>query len=1031
MPNTPPLVAGARGRAGRANGRSVGGSARALVAAATLGPAVFEALEFRYPFRRYQRMILDRIEMAPAADGRHHLVAPPGSGKTIVGLELIRRFEAPAVVFAPTTTIQQQWRDQVSMFGPRGQALDALTSLDPERLAPITILTYQVISTPGAAGGALRDLASKAWIEELLREGQADDEAAATRRIERMAEANPRAHERELASRATRVRHELLRADPSRIADLLHPNARALIEGLAAAGVRTVVLDECHHLLDYWAIVLRALVGRLEAPKVVGLTATLPSPDGDDEFENYESLLGDVDFEVPTPAVVKEGDLAPYRDLAWFVEPTDRERAHLRNVVAAFEEATTNVTAGLAFADWLRRLLAERPSAAGDPTPWPRFLVDRPLLAIAAVRLARDRGLALPDDVVEPVEAEGDVELDDWLVLLERFALDVLKLSADPADHELLRRLRRVLLPFGLTLTERGLRQGRSVGDLVLAFSEAKDPAVVEILALEAAALGDRLRAVVVTDFERMSSGVGRARDVLDRDAGSAVRVFGRLAADARTHALGPVLVTGRTILATAELGDWLLSHLREQIAAGGLRAMCRLEVHAEGIVEVVGDGPDWSPGAYVRLVTVAFEAGVSRCLVGTRGIFGEGWDSLSLNTLVDLTSVTTSTSVQQLRGRTLRKDPTWPRKVGHAWDVVCVDRSFERGNTDFRRFERRHGRYWGIVPPGFDPWSGQIMRGLPHVDPRLALDLAERDWKRVDFRRSIERSRKAIGDRSASYDLWRVGDEYQNFASAGASVDPANLQVRTAFTIRETLKAMLRAFRASVVTGLTLVAAVLAQVLLELEESGADAAVIVGLLLVIAAVGLPIVFVWNARAAWRIARWLLVEQPPDAVLLDVGRALLAALRETGLVSEHLSNDFVRVVELPDASYEVLLDYASPADAAVFVEAYRQVLGPIRDPRYLILRDDGRMPSLRWRAVWLPMRAFLRGRDGSPPSYHAVPDILGTKRERAEAFARHWTRYVGGGELVHTRSDAGRAVLLAARARRRPEARSLAFERWR
>ena len=40
---------------------------------------MFEALEFRYPFRRYQRMILDRIEMAPADDGRYHIVAPPGS----------------------------------------------------------------------------------------------------------------------------------------------------------------------------------------------------------------------------------------------------------------------------------------------------------------------------------------------------------------------------------------------------------------------------------------------------------------------------------------------------------------------------------------------------------------------------------------------------------------------------------------------------------------------------------------------------------------------------------------------------------------------------------------------------------------------------------------------------------------------------------------------------------------------------------------------------------------------------------------
>ena len=65
--------------------------------------------------------------------------------------------------------------------------------------------------------------------------------------------------------------------------------------------MRTVVLDECHHLLDYWAVVLQYLIGRIRDPQVVGLTATLPSPEDGNEYENYTSLLGDVDFEVPTP----------------------------------------------------------------------------------------------------------------------------------------------------------------------------------------------------------------------------------------------------------------------------------------------------------------------------------------------------------------------------------------------------------------------------------------------------------------------------------------------------------------------------------------------------------------------------------------------------------------------------------------------------------------------------------------------------------------------------------------------------------
>ena len=68
----------------------------------------FADLRFRYPFRRYQRMVLAMVDGQHVADHKLHIVAPPGAGKTIVGLELIRRFGRPAVVFCPTTTIQKQ-----------------------------------------------------------------------------------------------------------------------------------------------------------------------------------------------------------------------------------------------------------------------------------------------------------------------------------------------------------------------------------------------------------------------------------------------------------------------------------------------------------------------------------------------------------------------------------------------------------------------------------------------------------------------------------------------------------------------------------------------------------------------------------------------------------------------------------------------------------------------------------------------------------------------------------------------------------
>ncbi|MFQ7858030.1 MAG: hypothetical protein ACLRG1_02795 [Streptococcus salivarius] len=46
------------------------------------------------------------------ADGHLHLVVAPGSGKTTLGIEFIRRFGQQPYL-APTVTIRQQWVDRI------------------------------------------------------------------------------------------------------------------------------------------------------------------------------------------------------------------------------------------------------------------------------------------------------------------------------------------------------------------------------------------------------------------------------------------------------------------------------------------------------------------------------------------------------------------------------------------------------------------------------------------------------------------------------------------------------------------------------------------------------------------------------------------------------------------------------------------------------------------------------------------------------------------------------------------------------
>ncbi len=1021
-------------------------------------------LEFRYPFRKYQRMILAQIEAGEAeqADNQYHVVAPPGSGKTIVGIELIKRFRAPAVVFAPTTTIQLQWREKVAMFTETPEQARALSSLDPHSLADINIFTYQLISTPGESQQRVEAMALQKWVDDLQFEGLVSDGASAQARIDTLKSNNPKEYRKELAKRYNRIKRELLRSEDEDIAPFLHPNAKRLIDDLVAHGVRTVVLDECHHLLDYWAIVLRYLIRQINEPRVVGLTATLPSPEGDVEYENYTSLLGEVDFEVPTPAVVKEGDLAPYRDLALFVRPTRKEMRYLKNIQDEFEDAIAELTGSQQFRQWLIKSVLERANADGSPQSWGDFLKEEPIFSVAALRFLRRIRYSLPDDLIIPLEAEETMILDDWATLLERYGLDVLKVSPNKSDHQQYQRLRRILLPFGLTLTERGLRQQRSPGDLVLTFSEAKDYAVAHILSKESQTMGDNLRAVVVTDFERMSSGVKRHAkkrksnkddplDIfpLDPDAGSARRVFQRLVQHPQAGKLEPILVTGKTLLVDADHGDELIERFNAFLEKRNLRASCRYrETESAQILEVSGEGQDWSSRNYVRMVTSVFEQGITKCLVGTRGIFGEGWDSLSLNTLIDLTSVTTSTSVQQLRGRSIRKDPNWARKVAHNWDVVCIAKNFERGDIDLKRFYRRHAQYWGIMI--YPEWKtmaaealqmgelpdlatiendGQITKGILHVSTRLAGELVMRPLKMVNFGRHNRHMLQQIKRRDRVYDLWKIGEDYSNFSYSVTNLDVRDLRIRTVYTVENTIKKMLAEFKLSIALGILSTLNWAFFSFLQGMEGGFPIGCLSSMVVLIVATLATSIF--NARSAFRLAKKFLIEQPPDGILLDAGRALLAALKDAGLVSRNLQMEYVRVVETPDKAYQVLLDYASPEDSNTFVRAYQEIFAPVRDQRYLILRDDSRLPSLVLRPFWIVLRRFVRNKFGYKPAYHPVPKILAQRKDRALAFAQYWEKFVGGSKLVYTRSETGRTLLLEARAQRRPKVKGLAFEIWR
>jgi hypothetical protein len=87
-------------------------------------------MTFRKTWRVYQSRLLDHLD-GYLQNNRLHLVAAPGSGKTVLGLEVIKRVNRPTLVLAPTITIRDQWVDRlVDLFLPPGSGRPAWVSTE-------------------------------------------------------------------------------------------------------------------------------------------------------------------------------------------------------------------------------------------------------------------------------------------------------------------------------------------------------------------------------------------------------------------------------------------------------------------------------------------------------------------------------------------------------------------------------------------------------------------------------------------------------------------------------------------------------------------------------------------------------------------------------------------------------------------------------------------------------------------------------------------------------------------------------------
>lgn len=929
-------------------------------------PLMLGTFSFNGTLRPAQQRAMEAIQsQLDAGNRRLHIVAPPGSGKTVLGLYVwAHAVRTPAVVLSPTSAIQSQWLSRASLFGLDREHV----SDDPSNPALLTSITYQSVTMPRRADAETDEQAQLAWAERLVAEEEADDLEEARQWILDLSTRNPAYYRKRLAVHRRGVIEELTRG--GRALDALHDASRTVIERLRDAGVGLVILDECHHLLGHWGRVLDDAHDLLDGPVVLGLTATPPDGSGKDDrdFQRYSAFLGPVDFEVPVPAVVKEGHLAPYQDLVQFVRPLDDELRFVASADQSLHELVDELCADRPHESavdplanntdvphdapdeaapsepesprvepmpaWVHRVLRERLLPTGPVKDWESFVRrDRALADFGRVFLKR-RGDPWPEGVPPAPEAlRIDPPRDDqiWLTVIDRYVRHALRRSASPADHALAEQAIEKLRLLGVQITELGSRPCASPVGRVLAYSRAKCDALVDILKAERAALGDRIRAVVVTDFEK-SAAHAAASEVLDPSAGGAVAAFRALLTNEATDALNPVLLTGSTILVDDDLVEGFLAEAESWLAARSLDATLEAEA-SNGFSRITGRGKDWGPRSYVAMITAMFQAGQTRCLVGTRGMLGEGWDANKTNVLVDLTTVTTTTSVNQLRGRSIRLDSDEPTKVADNWDVICVADEFSKGLDDYERFCRRHATWFGATEDGeVEKGPGHVHAAFTEIEPEGISEL----------RHAInEEMLTRAARRDEARERWRIGEKFEGRASEAIETQASfGGGFPTAGEQKET---------------------------------------------------------WSDRS----------------LTLAIAKTIAASLHEAGLIDGRI---MARVRARSGGYLRIVPTVGSEGDVELFMTSLEETLGPLERPRYVMPRYvEMARDTVISRLLPEVVGRYFRTKRQTMAMLHAVPTSLGRNKDLVAIFARHWNQHVSPGDPVYAQHGKGERLLLKAR----------------
>jgi len=498
------------------------------------------------------------------------------------------------------------------------------------------------------------------------------------------------------------------------------------------SGIRTIVLDECHHMRRVWFNSLKKTVSALDGCRLISLTATPPYDNGP-EFRNYMDLCGDIDDRITVGQLVGSNCLCPHQDYVYFNLPS-KEQSELMKRVNEFSDSLLEEVRG---AEQFITAVALNDMIM-DPEGNMDGIIRDFDFYVAMCSLLAAVGCSHNANRIEAGFKAPPFDKEKLALILERYLYGKIPEAKIIGDY--LSDIRKRLELAGCVKEKHiDLVYSTELSEQILANSGKLD-SICEIVEHEYGQLGRKLDMAICTDY--IKNEYYAVHDEEEIDEIGVMPIFRKLRY--KCPHVDLAVLTGSMIYIPARLDEKL-----REIAADeyGIKPD-EIKIKELGIdfdyssVEIAENKRKYT----VNILTKLFRTGDVQVLIGTIALIGEGWDAPFINSLIIASSVSTYVTSNQVRGRAIRVDKAEPDKVSNIWHLVTMENcgDFYAPGKDYRAVSERFIGFEGI-----NSETDIIETGISRLNVRTGA--YTKDEVQDANRRSLARA----ADRSGTKEAW------------------------------------------------------------------------------------------------------------------------------------------------------------------------------------------------------------------------------------------------------------------------------------